>query len=52
MLLKDGLQNTEIANRLFISAKTADHHISAILSKLNVHSRMMAIREAEKLGIL
>jgi DNA-binding CsgD family transcriptional regulator/tetratricopeptide (TPR) repeat protein len=51
-LLKEGLPNTEIANRLFISAKTADHHISAILSKLNVHSRMMAIREAEKLGIL
>ncbi len=52
LLLKDGLPNTEIANRLFISAKTADHHISAILSKLNVHSRLMAIREAEKLGIL
>lgn len=51
-LLKEGLQNAEIANRLFISAKTADHHISAILSKLNVHSRMMAIKEAEKLGIL
>jgi DNA-binding CsgD family transcriptional regulator/tetratricopeptide (TPR) repeat protein len=51
-LLKEGLPNAEIANRLFISAKTADHHISAILSKLNVHSRMMAIREAEKLGIL
>jgi DNA-binding CsgD family transcriptional regulator/tetratricopeptide (TPR) repeat protein len=50
-LLKEGLPNTEIANRLFISPKTADHHISAILSKLNVHSRMMAIREAEKLGI-
>jgi DNA-binding NarL/FixJ family response regulator len=51
-LLKEGLANTEIANRLFISAKTTDHHISAILSKLNVHSRGMAIREAEKLGIL
>jgi len=51
-LLKEGLPNTEIANRLFISAKTTDHHISAILSKLNVHSRMMAIKEAEKLGIL
>ena len=51
-LLKEGLQNTEIADKLFISAKTVDHHISAILSKLNVHSRTKAVVEAEKLGIL
>ena len=38
-LLGKGLSNNEIAQILFISPKTVDHHISAILSKLNFHSR-------------
>lgn len=41
-LLKKGLTNNEIAGKLFISAKTVDHHVSAILSKLNIHSRVQA----------
>lgn len=51
-LLAEGLQNAEIAERLFISAKTVDHHISAILSKLEVPSRIRAVAEAARLGIL
>jgi len=51
-LLQDGLQNIEIANRLFISPKTVDHHISSILSKLNVTTRGRAVSEARKLGIV
>jgi DNA-binding NarL/FixJ family response regulator len=51
-LLKEGLQNKEIGSRLFISPKTVDHHISAILSKLDVDSRSKAVREAVRLGIL
>ena len=51
-LLRDGLQNKEIADKLFISPKTVDHHISAILSKLEVNSRAKAVVEAQKLGVL
>jgi DNA-binding CsgD family transcriptional regulator len=51
-LLNDGLQNKEIADKLFISAKTVDHHISAILFKLDVNSRNKAVTEAIKLGII
>jgi ATP/maltotriose-dependent transcriptional regulator MalT len=51
-LLQKGSQNKEIAGTLFISPKTADHHISNILFKLDVKSRAMAVAEAVRLGIL
>lgn len=51
-LLAKGLQNVEIAARLFVSAKTVDHHISAILAKLNVRSRKQAVAAASRLGII
>jgi DNA-binding CsgD family transcriptional regulator len=38
-LLGDGLTNAEIADRLVLSPKTVDHHVSAVLSKLGVSSR-------------
>lgn len=51
-LLERGAQNKEIADKLFISPKTVDHHISAILSKLSVNSRTKAVAEAKRLGML
>jgi len=38
-LLIEGLSNAEISARLYISPKTTDHHVSAVLARLNVHSR-------------
>jgi DNA-binding CsgD family transcriptional regulator len=47
-LLSDGLRNSAIARRLFVSTKTVDHHVSAILSKLGVPSRAEAVAMARK----
>lgn len=41
-LLAKGLTNAQIAERLFISSRTAEHHVEAILLKLDVSSRVEA----------
>ena len=41
-LLGQGFTNAEIAQRLVISPRTADHHVSAVLAKLNVPTRAEA----------
>jgi len=41
-LVAEGLTNGQIAERLFISAKTASVHVSAILRKLGVATRTEA----------
>ena len=50
-LVSLGLQNAEIAERLFVSPKTVDHHVSAILRKLGARSRAEASAEAVRLGL-
>jgi DNA-binding CsgD family transcriptional regulator len=51
-LLVRGHTNNELAQRLHISAKTIDHHVSSILEKLEVRSRTEAVAAAIGLGIL
>ena len=51
-LLEDGLTNAELAERLFLSVKTVDHHVSAIMTKLEVTRRRDAVRRAREVGIL
>jgi DNA-binding CsgD family transcriptional regulator/tetratricopeptide (TPR) repeat protein len=50
-LIRDGARNAEIAERLVLSPKTVDHHVSAILRKLGVHDRAAAGREADRLAL-
>ena len=51
-LLVEGCSNSQIARRLHRSTKTIDHHVSAVLAKLEVHSRAQAITAAFGMGIV
>jgi DNA-binding CsgD family transcriptional regulator/tetratricopeptide (TPR) repeat protein len=51
-LLAEGSRNAQIADRLVISAKTVDHHVSSVLAKLGVHDRRAAAAELVRLGAL
>jgi DNA-binding CsgD family transcriptional regulator/tetratricopeptide (TPR) repeat protein len=51
-LVDEGLSNTEIASRLCISAKTAEHHVSAIMARLDAPTRQKAAAAARNRGLL
>jgi LuxR family maltose regulon positive regulatory protein len=52
MLLDKGYSNKEIAEALFISYKTVENHTTSIYQKLEVRSRMQAVRRAKELHLI
>jgi len=50
-LLVEGLRNAEIASSLVVSERTIDHHVAAILRKLQVRTRSEASTEAIRRGL-
>ncbi|MDX3194450.1 response regulator transcription factor [Streptomyces sp. MN03-5084-2B] len=52
VLIADGLSNTDIARRIHVSVGTVKDHVSAILTKLGVGSRVQAALVAQRAGLL
>jgi DNA-binding CsgD family transcriptional regulator len=50
-LICAGHTNAQIAAKLFISTKTVDHHVSAVLAKLDAPTRNAAAAHAARLGL-
>ena len=51
-LIAEGLTNAEIAERLVVSQRTAEHHVAAVLAKLGTANRRDAARRAAELRLL
>ena len=51
-VLAEGLDSKEIAERLHISSKTEANHMSSILNKLGLHSRLQALVFALRYGVI
>lgn len=51
-LIAEGHSTKQIAENLFISAKTVENHRSNIMSKLEVHTIMELVRYAARLGLI
>jgi DNA-binding CsgD family transcriptional regulator len=51
-LMAQGLGNAQIAERLFTSTRTIDHHVSTILGKLDARTRAEAVSHALQSGLI
>jgi DNA-binding CsgD family transcriptional regulator len=52
LLLAAGLRNSEIAERLSTTPKTVEHHVTAVLAKLQARSRSEAVSLAHAAGLI
>ena len=50
-MLSAGLSNAEIARRMALSPKTVEHHVAAVLAKLDVDTRGAAAAVAQEHGL-
>jgi DNA-binding CsgD family transcriptional regulator/tetratricopeptide (TPR) repeat protein len=51
-LVSEGLRNSDIAGRLFVSVRTVDHHVASIRGKLDARTRGEAVSAAHRIGLL
>ena len=51
-LLAAGATNADIARQLFLTPKTVEHHVGAVLAKLGVAGRSEAAARARALGLV
>jgi len=51
-LITYGLTTRQVARRLAISPRTADHHVEHIYTKLGVHTRAQAVASAFRLALV
>jgi DNA-binding NarL/FixJ family response regulator len=51
-LVAGGLTNAEVAQKLFLSSRTLEWHLSSIYRKVGLHSRTEAARFAVEHGLL
>jgi DNA-binding NarL/FixJ family response regulator len=48
----EGLDNTQVAERLFVELSTVRWHVRSILEKLGAHSKLEAVARAAEAGLL
>ena len=52
VLISEGLHNSEIAERLFVTERTVKFHVSSILAKLGADNRTEAVAVAARRGLI